>query len=219
MHLVTVILVRCEELCSCSCRSINWCTLLRRVNWQYQHSKCIFSLRNSTPQFCCCNLSLSDVQIFVTPWTAAYQASLSFTISQSLLNSCPLSWWYYLTISSSVTTPFPFCLQSFPASGSFPMSRLLASGGQSIGASASATILAMNIQGWFPLRLTGLIVLQFKGLLIVFCNTTVWKHLLFGTQPSLWSNSHIHMWLLEKPQLWLYGPLSKSDVSGFKCIV
>ena len=102
-------------------------------------------------------------------------------------NSCPLSWWHHPAISFSVT-PFSSCPQSFPASGSFPMSKLFASGGQSIGASAS--LLPMNIQDWFPLGLTGLISLQSKGLSRVFCHSTVWKHQLFGAQPSLWSNSH-----------------------------
>ena len=113
-------------------------------------------------------------------------------------HSCPLSWWCYLTISSSATL-FSFCLQSFPASGSFPMNRLLVSGGQSIGASASASVLPMNIQGWFPLRLTGLISLLSKGLPRVFPSTTFWKYQFFSAQPSLWSNSQVHTWLLEKP--------------------
>ena len=97
--------------------------------------------------------------------------------------------------------------QSFPASGSFPMSRLFASGDQSIGALASASVLPMNIQDWFPLGLTGLISLLSKGLWRVFSSTTIQKHQFFGNQPSLQFNSHIHTWLLEKPQLWLYGPL------------
>ena len=112
-------------------------------------------------------------------------------------NSCPLSQWCHPNISSSVV-PFSFCFQSFPASGSFPMSRLFASDGQSIGASASASALPMNIQGWFPLGLTGLILLS-KGLSRVFSSTIVWRHQFFSTQPSLWSNSYIHTWLLEKP--------------------
>ena len=106
-------------------------------------------------------------------------------------NSWPLSWWCHPTISSSAV-PFSSCLQSFPASGSFPMSRLFASGGQSIGASASATVLPMNIQGRFPLGLTGFISLLSKGLSRVFSSTTVEKHQFFGTQPSLWSSSHIY---------------------------
>ena len=113
-------------------------------------------------------------------------------------NSCPLSWWCYPTILSSVT-PFSSCLQSFPASGSFPMSQSIVSGGQSIGASASESVLPMNIQDWFHFRMTGLICLQVKGLSRVFSNTTVQKHQFFGTHSSLWSNSHIHTWLLEKP--------------------
>ena len=91
------------------------------------------------------------------------------------------------------------CLQSFPASGSFLMSQFFASGGQSIGASVSASVLQMNIQDWFPLGLIGLISLQFKELLRGFSNTTVQKHHFFSAQLSLWSNSHIHTWLLEKP--------------------
>ena len=90
-------------------------------------------------------------------------------------NSCPLSWWCHPTISSSVI-PFFSCFQSFPASGSFPMSQLFASDGQSIRASASASVLPMNIHGWFPLGLTGLISLQSKGLPRVFSSTTVQKH-------------------------------------------
>ena len=120
---------------------------------------------------------------------------------------CPLSQWYYLTISSS-SSPFFFCLQSFPARRPFPMSRLFASGGQSIGASALAPVLPMNIQGWFSLGLTGLISLLSKELSRVFSSTTVWKHQFFSAQLSLWSNFHIHTWLLEKPWLWLCGPLS-----------
>ena len=112
-------------------------------------------------------------------------------------NLCPLSQWCHPTISSSVT-PFSSCPPSFPASGSFPLSQLFPWGGQSIGASASASVLPMNIQGWFPLELTGLISLQSKGLSRVFSSTTVQKHQFFGTQPSLWSNSHIHTWRLEE---------------------
>ena len=99
-------------------------------------------------------------------------------------NSCPLSWWCHPTISSSVV-PFSSHLQSFPASGSFPMSQSFASGGQSIGASASASVLPMNIQDWFPLGWTGRISLQSKGLSRVFSNTTVEKHQFFGAQHSL----------------------------------
>ena len=112
-------------------------------------------------------------------------------------NSCPLSWWCHPTISSSVV-PFS-CLQSFPASGSFTISQFFASGGRSIGASVLASVLPMNIQDSFPLGLTDLISLQSKGLSRDFSNTTIQKHQFFGDQLSLWFNSHIHTWLLEKP--------------------
>ena len=112
-------------------------------------------------------------------------------------NSWPLSQWCYLTISSSVT-PFSSCPQSFPASGSFLVSRNFASGRQSIVASASGSVPSMNIQDWFPLGLTDLIFLLSKGLSRVFSNTTVQTHQFFGAQPYLWANSHIHAWLLEK---------------------
>ena len=120
-------------------------------------------------------------------------------------NSRPLSRWRHPTISSSVS-PFS-CLQSFPASGYFPMSWVFASDGQCIRASALASVLPMNTQGWFPLGLTGLISLLSKGLSRVFSNITVQKHQFFSAQP-LWSNFHIRTWLLEKLQLWLYRPLS-----------
>ena len=109
-------------------------------------------------------------------------------------NSCLLSWWCHPTISSSVVL-FSSHLQSFPASGSFLTSHFFTSGGQIIGASAS--VLPMNIQDWSPLGWTGLISLLSKGFLRVFSNTTVQKHQFFGTQLSLWSNYHIHTWLLD----------------------
>ena len=112
-------------------------------------------------------------------------------------NPRPSSMWCHPTISSSIV-PISSCPQSFPASRSSPMSLLLTSGGQSTGASASASVLPMNIQGLFHWGLTGLISLLSKGLSRVFSNTTFWKHQFFGTQPP-WSNSHIHTWLLEKP--------------------
>ena len=142
--------------------------------------------------------SLSHVQqYFVTPQTAALQTSLSFTISWSLLKLMSIELLSHPTISSSVTH-FSSGLQSFPASGSFPMSPLFASGGQSIETSALASVLPMNIQGWFPLGLT----LQFKGLSRVFSTTTVQKYQFFSPQPS-----YICTWLWEKPQPWLGGPL------------
>ena len=113
------------------------------------------------------------------------------TTPEACSNSCSLSQWCHPTISSSVI-PFSSCLQSFPASGSFPMSQFFPLCSQSTGVSASASVLPMNIQDWFPLGLIGLISLQSKGLssLRVFSSTTVWKQF-FGAQLSLWSNSHI----------------------------
>ena len=123
------------------------------------------------------------------------------------------------TISSSVNL-FSFWLQSFPASGYFLMSWLFASSGQSMGASTSTSVLPVNIQDWFSLGLTGVIILLFKGLSRVFSNTTAQKHQFFGTQPSLLSNSYIHTWLLEKSQLWLYKSLSaKSSLCFLICFL
>ena len=113
-------------------------------------------------------------------------------VGDAIQPSCPL-----------LPVPFSSCLQSFPVSRSFPMTQFFTSCGQSIGVSASASVLPMNIQGWFPLELTGLLSLQSK----VFSNTTVPKHLFFSTQSSLWLNSYIYTWLLEKPLLWLDRPL------------
>jgi len=113
-------------------------------------------------------------------------------------NSCPFIQWHHLTISSSVT-PFSPCSQSVPASGLFQWVSSLHQVAKSIWVSASASVLPVNIQGWLPLELTDLISFLSKGLSRVFSSTTVWKHQFFGLQPSLWSSSHIHTWLLEKP--------------------
>ena len=142
--------------------------------------------------------SLSRVSLFATPWTEARQTSLSITNFLSLLKFMSIESWCHPTISSSVA-PLSSCLQSFPASRSFPVSQFFTSDGQSIGASASASVLSMNIQDWFHLGLTGLISLQSKGLSRVFSNTTVQKHQLFSAQCSSQSNSHIHTWPQEKP--------------------
>ena len=115
-------------------------------------------------------------------------------------NSCPLSQWCHPTISSSVIA-FSSCLQCFPASGSFPVSRLFSSGGHSTGASASASVLPMNIEHWFPLGLTGLISLQSKGLSKVFSSSTVQKHQLFVVQPSLWSSFYIRVSIICIPEV------------------
>ena len=141
--------------------------------------------------------SLSHIWLFATPSTAACQASLSITNSWSSLKLISTERWCHPTISSSVV-PFSFCLQSLPASGSFPISQFFASGDQSIGVSASAAILPMNILDWFPLGLTGLNS-TVQGTVKSLLNTTVQKHQFFGAQLSLSSNSHIHTWLLEKP--------------------
>ena len=122
-------------------------------------------------------------------------------------NSCSLNQWCHPTISSSVI-PLSSCIQPFPASGSFPMSWPFASVGQSIGVSASTSVLPMNIQRWFLFGLTGLISSLSKGLSRVFSSTTVQKQQFFGSQPSLCFNPHVCTWLLEKPTLWLDGPLS-----------
>ena len=112
-------------------------------------------------------------------------------------DSRPLSRWCHPTISSSVV-PFSFCPQPFPASGSFPVSQLFTSGTQSIGASASASVLSVNIQSWFPLGLAGSILL-YKGLSRVFSSTPFQNHQFFSAQSPLRSNTHICTWLLEKP--------------------
>ena len=153
---------------------------------------------------------LSHVWLFVTPWTAACQASLSIINSQSLLKLMSIM---SVMPSNHLTLCIPFfsCLQSLQALGSFLTSQFFTSGGQRIGVSASASVLAMNIQDWFPLGLTGLISFQSKQLSRVFSNTTVPKHQFFGTQLSVWSNSHTHTWLLEKPQLWLDRLLSATQ--------
>ena len=141
---------------------------------------------------------LSRVRLFETPWMTVRQASCPSPTPRVHPNPCPLSRWCHPTISSSVV-PFSSCPQSLPSSGSFPMSQLFTSGAQSTGVSASASVLPMNTQGQSSLGWTGWISLQSKRLSRVFSNTTVQKHQFFSTQLSLWSNSHIPTWLLEKP--------------------
>ena len=132
-------------------------------------------------------------------------------------NSCPSSQWCHPTISSSVI-PFSFCTQTLPASGSFPMSQLFAWGGQSIGVSASVSVLPMNTQDWSPLGWTGCFSLKSKGLSRVFSNTTAQKHQLFSTQLSLQSNSHIRTWPLcmesEEKKLWKAIALNRQTFVG-----
>ena len=144
--------------------------------------------------------SLSRIRLFVTPWITARQAPCPSPTPGVYSNSCPSSPWCHPAISSSVI-PFSSCPQSLPASGSFPEStlQLFTWGGQSIGVSASASVLPMNTQDWSPLGWTGWISLQSKGLSRVFSNTTVQKHQFFRAQLSSQSSSHIHTWPLEKP--------------------
>ena len=141
--------------------------------------------------------SLSHVQLFVTLWIAARQAYLSQT-PRVCSNSCSLSRWGHATISSSVI-PFSSCLQSFTASGSFQMNQFFASGGQSIGASASASVLPYEYKGLIFSRIDWLDDLAVQGTLKNLLQTSVQKHQFFGTELSLWSSSHILTWLLEKP--------------------
>ena len=130
----------------------------------------------------------SRVWLFATSWTAACQAPLSSTSFQSLLKFLSIeSVMLCNHFLSSNAVPFSFCLRSFAASGSFWMSQLFAVGGQSFGVSASASVLPMNIQGWFPWGLTGWISLQSKGLSRIFSNATAQKHQFFSTQPFYFS--------------------------------
>ena len=155
------------------CQPASLCQLLACSLYQWFFYFVMFLHQFSSVQ------SLSHVRLFVTPWTAARQASVSITNCQSLLKLCPLSQWCHPTISSSVI-PFSSHLQSFPASESFQVSQLFLSGGQSIGVSGSASVLPMNIQDWLPLGWTGWISLQSKGLSRIFSNTTVQKLQFFG---------------------------------------
>ena len=151
----------------------------------------------------------------MTPWTAASQASLSFTISQSLLKLMSIEW----VMPSNhllLHLPLPLLTSIFPSIKVFSNELALHIIGQSVGASALAWVLLVNIQVWLPLGLTGLISLLSKGLPRLFSSITIWKHQFFSAQPSLWSSSHIHTRLSEKPQFWLYRLYSRqSDVSAF----
>ena len=141
--------------------------------------------------------SLSHIQLFVTPWTAARQASLSIINSGSLLKLMSIE--SVMLSNHLILCHLLFLLPSiFPSISLFFVSQFFTSGSQSIGASASASVLALNIQDWFPLGLTGLISFLSKEISTVFSSTTIQKHQFFSPQPSLWSNSHIHTWLLEK---------------------
>ena len=152
-------------------------------------------LRAALTWLCC-----SVTQLCLTLWPHGLQHTRLPCPSPTFgdfSNSCTLSQWCHPTISSSVI-PFSFCLQSFRASGSFLRSWLFTSGGQSIGASTSASVFPMNTQGWFSLGLTSLISLQSKGLSRVFSNTTVQKHQFFGARLFSWASYHFRTLLLEK---------------------
>ena len=133
-----------------------------------------------------------------TPWTAAHQAYLSFTISWSLLILMTIE---LVMPSHHLILCLSLLLLSsiFPSIGVFSNELAFCIGGQSIGASASASVLPMSIQGWFSLGLTDLISLLSKGFSRVFSSITIWKHQFFGAQSPLWSSSHICTWLLVKP--------------------
>ena len=169
-----------------------------------------------------CSFSHSDMSNSLRPHGPQHARLRCPSLSPGVcsnMDMSPLSQWCHPTISSSVT-PF-FCLQSFPASGSFPMSQLFASVGQSIRALHSASVLPMNIQGWFPLGLTGLISLLSKGLSRVFSSATAWNQF-FDTPLSLWSNSQIHIQLLEKIWLYYFDYMDlcwQSNISAFYYIV
>ena len=156
----------------------------------------------------CISVQFSRSVVFDSLWPHGLQHTRLTCPSLSpgdCSNSCPLSQWCHLAILCPVA-PFSSYPQSFPASGSFWMSWLFASGRQIIGASALASVLLVNSHGWFPLELTGLISLQSKDSQASSL-APVWKHRFFGVQRFLLSSSHIHTWLLEKPQLWLDGTL------------
>ena len=167
--------------CHCACQSKTMMSPSLPSPSEFPSCKtCLYSHPKSPNLNCCCVRLLSCVRLFVAPWIAVSQASVSFSISRSLLKFISID---LVMLFNCLILCFPFCLQSFPASGSFPMSQLFASGGQIIGAVAS--VLSMNIQVLFPLGLTGLISLLSKGLSRVFSSITVQKHQFFGTQPSL----------------------------------
>ena len=151
----------------------------------FNHPGCCCLVAKSSPTLC-------DPMDCSTPGFPVLHYLLEFAQTHTV------SQWCHPTMSSSAAC-FSSCLQSFPVSRSFPMSWLLASGGQSIGASASASALPMNIQGWFPLGLTGFISSWSKGFSRVFSSTTAWKRQFFGTQPFFWCTSYTCTWLLEKP--------------------
>ena len=150
---------------------------------------------NLVVQFCCFSVTYSCLTLCRPQGLQQARHSCPLPSNGACSNSCSLSQWCHPIISSSVI-PFPSYLQSSPASGSFPVSQFFPSGGQSIGVSASASVLPLNIPDWFPLELTGLF-LAVQGTLKSLLHTTVRNFQFFSSQPSLWSNCHIHTWLLK----------------------
>ena len=177
--------------CFCVSTTLFWSLYLFSIVWSLGQL-CPLTCFFSSVQW------LGHVRLFVNPRKQHDRLPCPSPTPGACSNSYPLSWWCYPNISSSVI-PFSSCLQSLPASGSFPMSQFFTSSGQSIGVSASASFLPMNIQDCFLLGFNGLISLQSKGLSRIFSNTTVQKDQFFNAQLSLWSNSYIYTWLLEKP--------------------
>ena len=175
-------------------------SLARKHYWAYyQLDTTDWLYYPETNLYCCCSVH-SVMFNSASQWLQHTRLPCHWPSPRVFSDSCPLSPWCHPTIPSSVT-PFSSCPQSFPASGSFPMSQPFASGGQIIGDSALASFLPMNTQNWSPLGWTGWISLLSKWLSRVFSNTTVQKHQFFGAQLSSQSNSHIHTWPQEKPYL------------------
>ena len=160
-------------MCNWSSRRTKKCAIVLLIASYYESATLNLSVQSSSVTRSC-----------LTLWLQHARPPCPSPILRAYSNSCPLSRWCHPVISSSVI-PFSSCLQYFPASGSFPMSQFFPSGGQSIGVSALASVLPINIQDWFPLWWTGWISLQSKGLSRVFSNTTVQKHQFFGAQISL----------------------------------
>ena len=175
----------------------------------------IFSVaaQQITTNFCCCCWVTKLCPTLCTSWGAERQASIRYHLPE--FSQVHVHWiGYAIQWSQPLSPTFSSCPQSFPTSGSFPMSWLFTSGGQSIGASASPSVFPINIQDWFPLQLTGLISLQSKGLSRVSSHTILQKHQFFGAQLSLWSNSHPYM--ITRKTSFNYTDLCwQSDISDF----
>ena len=165
--------------------------------------------------YCCC---CSVAQSCLTLYDPIDCSTPGFPVLHCLLEIAQIHvhWVKDAIQPSHPCPPFSSCLQPFSAAGSFPVSWLFTSGDQIIGASASASVLPMNIQGWFSLGFTGLISFLAKGLSEVFSYTPVRKHQFFSAQPSLWFNSHIHAWLLKNHSFGYTDLFQQNDVSAFQ---